>query len=83
MVLIGAIAAGALAGMMLVPANGSALAALDAPAKAFEGTRTTPKTSRLPMAVAVSPARPETAPAPGACTPLPAVPARAGPIAYV
>jgi hypothetical protein len=77
--LIGAVTAGALAGMMLAPANGSVLVSPDVPAGAFEGARTTPKTARLPRTVVASPMRP----APSACTPSPAVPVHSGPIAYV
>lgn len=81
--LIGAVTAGALAGMMLAPANGSALASLDVPARTIEGPHTTPKTGRLPRPVVASPARIAAPSVPGACTPSPAEPARSGPIAYV
>jgi hypothetical protein len=77
--LIGAVTAGALAGMMLAPANGSVLVSPDAPVGAFEGVRTTPKAGRLPKAGVASPMRP----ASSACTPLPAAPVHSGPIAYV
>ncbi len=81
--LIGAVTAGALAGMMLAPASGSALASLDLPAQTVERPHTTPKTGRLRRAVVASPARIAAPPVPGACTPSPAEPARSGLIAYV
>jgi len=85
MAVVTTLALGALGGMMLGPASGSASSPVERPVAAIEPVRTTPKTARLPRAsVIVSPkAVPEAAKAPSACMPPPAAPSRAGPIAYV
>jgi hypothetical protein len=71
--------------MMLAPAVAPAVAFSDTPAAAVDGVRTTPKTSRLPRAISIVPARarPQAATAPSACTPSSIAPSRPGPVAYV
>jgi hypothetical protein len=85
MTLVTTLAVGALAGMMFAPAGGAAFASCEPPANVVEGARTTPKTARLPRASVISPVRlgQDSVEAPSACMPVPAAPARPGPIAYV
>jgi hypothetical protein len=84
--LLTTLAVGALAGMMFAPAGGHAFVALDPAVNVMDGARTTSKTSRLPRAMSIAPARtrPEAVAAPSACTPSSTgSPARRGPVAYV